>query len=160
MFIPVVGIEVGKPTMFFSMENCLVKNGTGAGVILHGNEGRLKNVDIQGCQGDGLVVDKGVGYLTLENVGSTLPNGAGGAGVGLRVNDGQSVTPDAATYSSPTPLSGFGGIGVNDMKVGGLAVRSWANYQLAVPRPALSEIDSTADLVTGFVTGTGSRVSS
>jgi hypothetical protein len=137
-----------------SMENCLVRGATGDGMRFHGMRGRLSQIDISGCGGDGVRIDSGAGFVELFNVRTT---GVANAGVGVRVNDGMQAKVDAATSGAAagTQLRGAGG----EMVVGDGDARTWANFVLpADGRPALNEYDITANAATG-ATGTGSRLS-
>lgn len=139
-------------TPFLSISNTRIVRSTGDGVVFHGTNGLLQNVDIEDCVGNAITANQGSGYLKLENVRSSSPNG----GFGIQVDDGIQIRVDAATSAPATvdnaPVSGVGG----DMKVGDLAARQWADF-LANP-PVKNTYDITAVGAAG-ATGTGSRVS-
>jgi len=122
----------------FNISKTLIRNGTGDGVIFHGGNGTLENVDIYNCAGNGVTAQDGMGQLVLNNVGTS---GTQNGGVGIRVNDGMQVRVDAATSGSSTPLTGAGG----DMQVGSLAQRPWSDFVANDPRK------NEYDLTTPFV---------
>jgi hypothetical protein len=145
--------QIALPVL--NVRETLIKNGTSHGLVYNGSVGRLIDVDIYGCKGDGVHATFGQGVLELRNVGTSgAANGSLGVGVGVRVNDGMFVKVDAATTGSPTPLKG---VEVNgNMQVGVLPNRTWANFTGVAP------INNEFDLV-GMNAGataqsTGSRL--
>jgi len=145
----------------FVARNVSIEGGLAAGIVFHGGYGRLKNIDISGCAGPGIDASHGTGFLELENVRTTGADNGITAGEGLEVNDGLRVTVDAltsaATVGANKALTGAGG--VPGMVVGAQAFRSFADFLAGAGRPVKDEQDLDASLVTGFVTGSGSRVS-
>src|SRR3990172_8311072 len=61
--------EIALPA--FNVRETLIKNGTGHGLVYNGSVGRVIDVDIYGCQGDGVHADFGQGLLELRNVRTT-----------------------------------------------------------------------------------------
>ncbi len=134
--------------------NCRVRGSTGPGISWHGGNGLIKNCDIQGCAGAGIEANQGHGILRLENVGSSAPNGT----YGVIVDDGAFVKVDADT-STTEPVAGLPLTGTTgDMKVGTLAVRTWADFVAgSVGHAAKNEYDILTVSATG-ATGSGSRL--
>jgi hypothetical protein len=137
----------------FTLASSMVVNGLGDGVVFHGTRGLFRDVNISNCAGNGITAAEGSGHLQLSNCGGTLPNGTSGAGFGVQVNDALMVRVNAATSGQALPLRGFGA--GDDMKIGDLPARTWANFTGVAPIG--QEYDITAVAATG-ATGTGSRL--
>lgn len=128
-----------------SIQNSVVRNSTGDGVIFHSGQGLISDSDFSTNAGNGINAKTGRGYLALANVGSTTQS----TGIGLVVTDGQVVQADVATSGQAKPLAGAGG----QTKVGGQAAQTWAAYAGA----GASKFDITA-VAAGGASGTGSRL--
>ncbi len=150
---------------YLRMSNVLIIDVLGAeadGFRARADSALIERVNVSGCGRDGLQL-LGTGHYDLKNCRS---NGANGidepAGLGLRADSRADVVVDAATSAAPgtdSPLSGAV-IGVGDMKVGDLAVRTWADFLSgASTLPVKEELDLTVAAAPGRATGTGSRVS-
>ena len=109
----------GAATPHLLVQNVLVQNGNGDGLIFHGVKGHIVNADFAGNLGNGITVDNGGGQLRLENVGSSSPNG----GFGVQIEDGMQVSADVATTTNATPLTGSGG---GDILLGSVGPVTWA----------------------------------
>lgn len=117
------GSTDGATTPHLTIQNTLIKGGTGDGLVFHGTKGHVTNVDVRGCAGNGITVNMGSGLLDLHNVGSSASN----TGFGILVNDGMQVVVDAATSGNSTPLNGTAG----QTKVGNVAAQTWAAFTSA-----------------------------
>jgi hypothetical protein len=128
------------------IQNTLVQgNPNGDGAAFHGVKGHFTNADFSSNTGNGITVDDGGGLLTLENVGSSTPNGV----FGLQISDGMQVTADAATVGNATPLSGA----TNQVEVGNLAAQTWVSVGAVFAASPNNSINDFAG-----VTATGARL--
>jgi hypothetical protein len=128
------------------IQNTLVQgNPNGDGATFHGVKGHFTNADFSSNAGNGITVDDGGGLLTLENVGSSMPNGV----FGLQISDGMQVTADAATVGNATPLSGA----TNQVEVGNLAAQTWVSVGAVFAASPNNSINDFAG-----VTATGARL--
>jgi hypothetical protein len=134
------------------VEKSLIRGSTGDGIFFSGGRGKVSNVDIYGCAGDGIKGASGHGFLELLNVRTT---GAPNAGYGINITDGLHCRVNSATSGAPpgTQLRGTSG----EMKVGDGAPRTWADFVAPGTRPALNEFDVRAPSPNG-ATGTGTRL--
>jgi hypothetical protein len=140
------------------IENTLFRNIVGAtadGIRFNGGKAQFDSVEINGCGRDGIRCEDDVGFLRLNNVRCTVPNGVTTAsGVGIRVNDGIQVWVNAATSAAGDVLTGAGG----DMQVGGLAVRTWADFIDAAPPSGRAQFNEFDIEDPPLSTTTGSRL--
>lgn len=139
------GAVVPASVAQLSIQNTLIRNGIGAGVIMHSGQGLFSNVAFGGNVGDGVTMDLGKGFLQLAACGGT---GVVNGGIGVNVQDGCVCQADAATTGNAAPILGTGG----QTKVGNLATQTWATFAGAPNR-----FDITA-VAAGGATGTGSRL--
>jgi hypothetical protein len=116
----------------WGFQNVLFQGSTGDALHAGYGQWNLVNVSINNSAGNGLTVDNGPAAVMLTNVG-----GSGNAGFGLVVDDGSQVRVTDTT----TNVTGASG----DMKVGGLPVRSWADFYANTP------VGNQYDLVSPFV---------
>ncbi len=127
----------GAGTAHILVQNTLVTGGNADGFIFHGVKAHVTNADFAGNAGNGITVAGGGGQLTLENVGSSTPNGA----FGVQIEDGMQVAADAATTGNATPLAGASG----QISLGSVGPVLWA----AVAAPPNNVADYTGPSATG-----------
>lgn len=122
-----------KPTSTpqFGVVQCLIRGSTGPGISWHGGNGFIQDCDIYGCAGSAIEATLGHGVIQVINCGSS--GGANGAAgdAAVFVDDGAFVKVDASTVTNLTPLQG-GAVG-QDMQVGVLPFRTWANFNANAP---------------------------
>jgi hypothetical protein len=126
----------GAATAHILLQNTLVTGGDADGFIFHGVKGHVRNCDFAGNAANGITVHGGGGQLTLENVGSSSPNG----GFGVAITDGMQVAADAATTTNATLLAGSSG----QIQLG-IATVGWAT----VAAPPNNVADFTGPMATG-----------
>lgn len=126
----------GAGTAHILVQNTLVTGGIADGFVFHGVKGHVTNCDFAGNAGNGITVEGGGGQLTLENVGSSAPNG----GFGVAITDGMQVAADVATTTNATLLAGSSG----QIQLG-VATVGWAT----VAAPPNNVADFTGPTATG-----------
>jgi hypothetical protein len=152
------------------LENVIFRDilgATGDGFRLNGGRCQMDNVLINGCGRDGIRCEEDVGFLVLNNVRCTVPNGVTVAtGVGLNIQSGMKAKVNAATSAPADVLRGVGG----EMKVGAGAVRTWADFLSgASGMPIRDELDyflvagaggtfSNFAALASYIAGSGSRI--
>jgi hypothetical protein len=129
------------------------------GILIRGGKAMIDHVKIFGCAADPIHIEAAFGLVEIKSVTGGeggmiygLPNTNGG--IGLSVDDGTHVRCEDNDPSPgvATSVSGAGGIGVADYKVGDLAVGTWAALH-----GGADQYDITAVGV-GGATGTGTRL--
>jgi hypothetical protein len=117
--------------------DCLITASTGApgALLIRGGVWSLDTVQINNAGGDAVDVTGAKADVILNNV-----TGTGNAGFGVHITNGGSVQ----VRDNATVVTGTGG----DMKVGSLAVRTWANFRGVAP------IGNQYDIVSPPVAGT------
>ena len=107
------------PAIGFELRQVLIRNGNSNGVAYYGGpQCVLFSVEINDCAGAGVAV------FAPGRVNAYGVTGTGNGLYGLYVEFGGRVSVDDGTV-----VTGASG----DLKVGGLAVRTWANYRSAAP---------------------------